>query len=290
MTLRAPAKLNLCLYLGPRRSGPTRAGASRDSGEGLHEIRSLFCPLTLADRIVVTDADADELICPGVEGRNLASEALTALRARGWRRSPVRVEIEKRIPVAAGLGGGSADAAALLRLARDDVDGVAELAVELGADVPSQLDPAFALVGGAGEEVELLPPPGEFAAVLIPAEDGLSTAEVYAEADRLGLGRDLDGLYEIGGRLRAAAGGGASPLRYAELLVNDLGRAALSLRPEIAAALSALEEAGAEVALITGSGPTACGLFENIAAADRAAGALPPRYANAVVAAPETSR
>ena len=181
VTLRAPAKLNLCLYLGPRRA------------EGLHEIRSLFCPLTLADRIVVSEADADQVVCPGVEGPNLAQEALTALRARGWGHPPARVEIEKRIPVAAGLGGGSADAAALLRLARDEVEGVGELAADLGADVPSQLDPAFALVGGAGEVVEPLPPPGEFAAVLLPAEEGLSTAEVYAEADRLGLGRDLAG-------------------------------------------------------------------------------------------------
>ena len=278
MTLRAPAKLNLCLYLGLERA------------DGLHEIRSLFCPLTLADRIVVTDADADELICPGVAGPNLAAKALTALRARGWRRPPARVEIEKRIPVAAGLGGGSADAAALLRLARDEVNGVAELAEDLGADVPSQLDPAFALVGGAGEGVEPLPAPGEFAAVLLPAQDGLHTAEVYAEADRLGLGRDLAELDAIAQELRAAAGGGASPLHYAELLVNDLGEAAISLRPEIAAALSALEEVGAEVALITGSGPTAFGLFEDIAAADRAAGALPPRYANAIVTAPEMSR
>jgi 4-diphosphocytidyl-2-C-methyl-D-erythritol kinase len=277
LTLRAPAKLNLCLYLGPRRH------------DDLHEIRSLFCPLTLADRIVVADAEADELVCPGVEGPNLASKALAALRARGWQRSPVRVEIEKRIPVAAGLGGGSADAAALLRLARDEVEGVAELAAELGADVPSQLDPAFALVAGAGEAVEPLPPPGEFAAVLVPAEDGLRTSEVYAQADRLGLRRDVAELDEIAGELRAAAGGGASPLRYAELLVNDLGEAALSVRPEIAAALSALREAGARVVLVSGSGPTACGLFEDIAAADRAAGALPPRYANAIVAAPEAS-
>jgi 4-diphosphocytidyl-2-C-methyl-D-erythritol kinase len=278
LTLRAPAKLNLCLYLGPERA------------DGLHEIRSLFCPLTLADRILVTDADADELICPGVDGPNLAAKALTALRARGWRRPPARVEIEKRIPVAAGLGGGSADAAALLRLARDEVNGVAEVAADLGADVPSQLDPTFALVGGAGEAVEPLPLPGEFAAVLLPAEDGLRTAEVYAEADRLGLGRDLAELDAIAKELRAAAGGGESPLHYAELLVNDLGQAALSLRPEIAAALSALQEAGAKVALVTGSGPTAFGLFEDIAAADRAAAALPPRYANAIVTAPETSR
>ena len=72
----------------------------------------------------------------------------------------MRVEIEKRIPVAAGLGGGSADAAAVLRLAGEQVDGLAELAAGLGADVPSQLDPAFALVGGAGERIEPLPSPG----------------------------------------------------------------------------------------------------------------------------------
>jgi len=70
--------------------------------------------------------------------------------------------------------------------------------------------------------------------------------------------------------------------------VNDLAEAALSLRPEIGAALSALEEVGAKVALVAGSGPTAFGLFEHIAAADRAASELPPHYANAIVAAPET--
>jgi 4-diphosphocytidyl-2-C-methyl-D-erythritol kinase len=278
VTLRAPAKLNLCLYLGPRRP------------DGLHEIRSLFCPLTLADRIVVTDAEADQVVCPGVEGPNLAGEALRALRARGWRRAPAKVEIEKRIPVAAGLGGGSADAAALLRLARDEVDGLAELAAGLGADVPSQLDPGFALVGGAGEAVEPLPPPREFGVVLVPAENGLRSDDVYAEADRLRLGRDRAELDAIGERLRGATTGGASPLDYAELLVNDLGDAALSLRPEIAAALGALREAGAAAALVTGSGPTAFGLFEDIVAADRAAEALPPRYANAIVAAAETSR
>jgi 4-diphosphocytidyl-2-C-methyl-D-erythritol kinase len=273
VTLRAPAKLNLCLYLGPRRA------------DGKHEIRSLFCPLTLADRLVVSDAHADEVVCPGVEGPNLAGEALAGLRARGWKRSPARVEIEKRIPVAAGLGGGSADAAALLRLARDEVEGIGELAADLGADVPSQLDPAFALVGGAGEEVEPLPSPSDFGVVLVPAEEGLRTADVYAEADRLGLGREQGELDAVAARLRAAATAGASPLSYPEMLVNDLAEAALSLRPEIAAALAALQEAGAAVALVTGSGPTAFGLFEDIVAADRAAAALPPRFANAIVAA-----
>jgi len=278
LTLRAPAKLNLCLYLG------------RPRDDGLHELRSLFCPLTLSDRIMVTESEADEVVCPGVDGPNLAEAALAGLRARGWLRPPVRIEIEKRIPVSAGLGGGSADAAAVLRLAGDEVDGLPELAAELGADVLSQLDPALALVGGAGEVVEPLSPPRHFGVVLIAADDGLSTAEVYVEADRLGLGRDPEELDSIAGELRDAAGQGASPLEYHELLVNDLAHAALSLRPAIGGALTALKDAGAEVALVTGSGPTAFGVFDDIAAADAAAAQLAPRFAGAIVAGPDPER
>jgi 4-diphosphocytidyl-2-C-methyl-D-erythritol kinase len=278
LTLRAPAKLNLCLYLG------------RPRDDGLHELRSLFCPLTLSDRIMVTESEADEVVCPGVDGPNLAEAALAGLRARGWSRPPVRIEIEKRIPVAAGLGGGSADAAAVLRLAGDEMDGLSELAAELGADVPSQLDQAFALVGGAGDVVEPLSPPRHFGVVLIAADDGLSTAEVYAEADRLGLGRDPDELDSIAAELREAAGQGASPLEYRELLVNDLAHAALSLRPAIGGRLTALKEAGAHVALVTGSGPTAFGVFDDIAGADAAAGQLAPRFAGAIVAGPDPER
>ncbi|HEY5816605.1 MAG TPA: hypothetical protein VIS95_09760, partial [Solirubrobacterales bacterium] len=185
MRIHAPAKLNLCLFLGPRRE------------DGLHELCSLFEPLALADLIEVAEADRDEVLCPGVEGENLAARALAGLRARGWQRPPLRIEIGKRIPVAAGLGGGSADAAAVLRLARDPAsatDGgipdLEALAAELGADVPSQLSPAFALVQGAGERVERLPAPAPHAVVLLPAGGGLSTAAVFAEADRRGLGRD----------------------------------------------------------------------------------------------------
>lgn len=275
--LRAAAKLNLCLHLGARRD------------DGLHELRSLFCSLSLADRLVVTDArgEADEVVCPGVEGPNLVTTALEALRARGWDRPPVRVEIEKRIPVAAGLGGGSSDAAAVLRHLAGDRSDLAAIAAGLGADVPSQLAPGLALVAGAGESVEPLPAPADFALVLIPPQPGLRTADVYAEADRLGLGRDAAELAAIEGRLRAAAAEGASPLRYADLLENDLQHAVLSLRPEVAESLAALEGAGAAVALVTGSGPTAFGLFEDIVAADRAAASLPPRFADAIVSAPQ---
>jgi len=278
LTLRAPAKLNLCLYLGHRRD------------DGLHELRSLFCPITLSDRIVVSDAERDEVVCPQVDGPNVAERALAALRDRGWRANPLRVEIEKRIPVAAGLGGGSADAGAVLRLAREDIGDLDRLAAELGADVPSQLDPAFALVGGAGEVVEPLAEPAHFGIVLVPDDEGLSTAEVYAEADRLGLGREPAELEEIAAELRRATRGGASPLAYRELLVNELAHAAVSLRPRISGALEALRDAGAEVALVTGSGPTAFGLFADVAAADAAAARLGPRFAGAIVAGPDPGR
>jgi 4-diphosphocytidyl-2-C-methyl-D-erythritol kinase len=278
LILRAPAKLNLCLYLGPRRD------------DGLHELCSLTQSLTLADRIEVADADRDEVVSDGVDGPNLAADALRRLRARGWSRPPFRMEIEKRIPVAAGLGGGSADAAAVLRLASGEVGGLDRLALELGADVPGQLEPGTALIGGVGERVEPLPEPSEYAVVLVPATDGLSTAEVYAEADRLGLGRTREELAALSGRLRAAASGRDSPLRYRELLDNDLQDAALSLRPAIRDALEALHEVGAQRALVTGSGPTAFGLFADVARADRATDSLSPRYAGAMVTGPQSYR
>jgi 4-diphosphocytidyl-2-C-methyl-D-erythritol kinase len=259
MLLHAPAKLNLCLYLGPRRD------------DGLHELCSLFEPLALADLIDVAEGEADEVICPGVEGENLVTRALAALRERGWQHPPLRIEIEKRVPVAAGLGGGSGDAAAILGLAAGEVGDLQGLAAELGADVPSQLHPSLALVQGAGEGVEPLPEPAPHAAVLLPDGGGLSTAAVFAEADRLGVGREAGELAALAARLREAAGGGASPLSYPELLVNDLEVPARSLRPAIGDALDELREAGAPLAILSGSGPTAVGLFADLAAARAAA-------------------
>lgn len=267
MLLRAPAKLNLCLYLGPTRE------------DGLHELCSLFEPLELADLIEVSPAEKDEVLCPGVEGENLATKALAGLRERGWRHEPLRVEIEKKVPVAAGLGGGSGDAAAILRLAAGEVADLPELAAELGADVPSQLRPSLALVRGAGECVSPLPDPAEHAAVLLPGGGGLSTAAVFAECDRLGLGRPAAELEELAGRLRQAAGAGASPLDYPDLLVNDLEPAARSLRPDVGEALDALRDAGAPLAILSGSGPTAVGLFPDLAAAEAAAERLPTEEA-----------
>ena len=204
MKIHAPAKLNLCLFLGPRRE------------DGLHELCSLFEPLSLADLIEVSEAERDEVVCAGVEGENLAQSALAGLRERGWRHGPLRIEIEKRIPVAAGLGGGSADAAAVLRLA-GEVAGIEELAAKIGADVPSQLVPSLALVQGAGERVARLPEPVPHAAVLLPGGGGLATGEVFAEADRLGLGRGAAELEALAERLLTAAGAGALAARLRRL-------------------------------------------------------------------------
>ena len=261
MLVHAPAKLNLGLYLGRARA------------DGLHELCSLFEPLALADLIRIEEAERDEVICAGVEGENLAARALAALRERGWDGPPLRIEIEKRTPVAAGLGGGSADAAAILRLAGVVAD-LPSIAAELGADVPSQLRPGLALVRGAGERVEPLPAPAEHAAVLLPGGGGLSTKAVFDEADRLGLGREESALEEIAAELRAAAGAGASPLTYAELLVNDLEPAARSLRPDIGGALDALRGTEAGAVFLSGSGPTVVGLFPTLAEADAVASSL----------------
>ncbi|MDX6651324.1 MAG: 4-diphosphocytidyl-2-C-methyl-D-erythritol kinase [Solirubrobacterales bacterium] len=273
MIVEAPAKLNLCLYVGPPRP------------DGLHEVRSIFQPLDLADRISISEgAEADEVLCPAIEGPELASAALARLRDAGWDGPRLRIEIEKRIPVAAGLGGGSADAAAVLRLAAGEVDGLEAIAAGLGADVPSQLAPRTALVCGAGEHVEPIAEPAPFAIVLVPIAPGLSAAEVYAEADRLGGLRSAEELAQLGEALAAVVAAGASPLEYADLLVNDLQPAAVSLRPAIAAVLGELRDAGARAALVTGSGPTAFGLFADRDEAEQAAGALAVR--GAIVAEP----
>jgi 4-diphosphocytidyl-2-C-methyl-D-erythritol kinase len=273
-TVRAPAKLNLCLYVGPRRD------------DGLHEIRSLFEPLELADELQISEAEEDEVLIEGIEGPDLTAAALAALREHGWDGPPLRIEVTKRVPVAAGLGGGSADAAAVLRLAMGELEGLRSIAAGIGADVPSQLQPRPCLVAGAGEVIEPAPPPDEHAVVLIPQAKGLSTAEVYAEADRLGSSRGEAELEAIRRRLRDAIDTGGSPLSYREHLVNDLQPAAISLRPAIEEALGALEEAGAAHAMVTGSGPTAFGLYPTAEEAATAAAKLGGRFPEVIATGP----
>jgi 4-diphosphocytidyl-2-C-methyl-D-erythritol kinase len=243
---RAYAKVNLCLYLGPARPH-----------DGRHGLVTMFDAVGLADELEVTTAVRDEVVCDGVTGPNLVDDALAALRAAGWRAPPVRVTITKRIPIAAGMGGGSADAAAMLRcaprLAPLPEARLGRIAGRLGADVPSQLAPGPCLGVGAGETLLPAPPLEPYGAVVLPQPFPLSTAGVYREADRLGLGRS-------GLELAALRDQLTTELRR-EHVVNDLQPAALSLHPEIAGALDDAIGAGADQAIVCGSGPTVIGLY-----------------------------
>ena len=263
LVARAPGKVNLSLFVGAPRE------------DGLHPLVSVVQAVSLADELTLEPAggDADEVVCPGIDGPNLAARALTLFReATGWDGPPQRLEIVKRVPVAAGMGGGSGDAAAALRLAAHAAGGAPpallhELAVRLGADVPSQLAPGRVLMTGAGERVESLPEPEPFALVIVPSPHALSTPDVYAEFDRLGTTRGPD---ELEAAAAAARRGETPP-------VNDLQDAARALCPAIDDALAALPGA-----MVSGSGPT---VFSVDPAAVEAARALP----GAVVARPVTA-
>jgi len=251
---RAPAKINVCLFL-----GPTRA-------DGRHELVSVMQSVSLTDRVRLEAAEGerDEVHCPGVDGDNLVTGAIARFRAvTGWDGEPVRISVKKRIPVAAGMAGGSADAGAALRLlaqyaGHGDREQLLAIAADLGADVPAQVRPGRVLATGAGETIERVPGVTRYGILVIPSPTPLSTADVFREADRLGLPRDADGLAAAADDVRAAL-----PDLPDELCVNELEPATLSLRPELEATLDAVREAGADVAMISGSGPTVLGLFHD---------------------------
>lgn len=279
----APAKVNLCLLVGAARA------------DGYHPLVSVFQAVDLADELRLEPAPAgaaaDAVVCPGVSGPNLALTAIAAYRERsGWDGTPVRLTIAKRVPVAAGLGGGSADAAAALRLVahaagRPGDPLLRELAPALGADVPFSLAGGRALVTGIGEHVEPLPPAPPAALVVVPSPHALSTPAVYEQADRLATGRDTETLAAAESGLRdRIAMGGAPPS------VNDLQDAARSLCPSIDAVLADLAAAGAQTPIVSGSGPTVFGRFEDPAAAATAAATLRERHPGAVVAFPAPPR
>jgi 4-diphosphocytidyl-2-C-methyl-D-erythritol kinase len=255
LTARAPGKVNLCLLLGGLRD------------DGRHEVVTLIESVSLADEVTLSESEHDEVSCPGVQEPNIVRRALEQLRVRGWKGPPVRIEIAKRVPVAAGMGGGSADAAAALRLAQQvaEVPEIERLAGELGADVPSQLIPGLVLGTGGGEVVSPRESLDEHAFVIVPSRLQLSTADVYAEADRLGLGRPQSELAEFAA---------SETLPF----VNDLQPAAISLCPSIEGALADVRDTGADHALVSGSGPTVFGIFwgpDASARADAAARELP---------------
>ncbi len=274
MQLAAPAKINLYLHLTGRR--PRDAGAFA----GYHEIDSLFAFLDLHDSLAAEPADGLSLFVSGPSAAalpqddidNLVLRAARLLAAQAGVPAAARLTLTKRIPVAAGLGGGSANAAAALlvlnRLWKLKIGRVelAGLALRLGADVPACLFGRPAFVGGIGETVRHSPALPPAALVLINPGVPLSTAQVFAAYREA---------FSAPGRFDESPESVADLARLLAKRGNDLTLAACRLVPEIAAALKALAaEPHCLLSRMSGSGATVFGLFETPAASAAAARAL----------------
>ncbi len=255
VTARAPAKVNLCLCVGPRRP------------DGFHELQTVFQALSLHDEVDVSRAPALTVAVLG-EGAadvptdltNLAARAVLALAERTGNDPAVAVVLRKGIPVAGGMAGGSADAAAALvacdalwgtGLSRDEL---ADLGATLGSDVPFSLHGGTALGTGRGEQLTPVLGQGEFSWVLALADGGLSTPEVYAELDRQRASGPVALATDPGAVLTALRSG--DPVQLGRALSNDLQDPALALRPALRALLDAGRDSGALGSVVSGSGPT----------------------------------
>ncbi|WP_438487563.1 4-(cytidine 5'-diphospho)-2-C-methyl-D-erythritol kinase [Streptomyces sp. S186] len=280
VTVRVPAKVNVQLAVGGRRP------------DGFHDLANVFLAVGLHDEVTAAPADTLTLTCTGpdadqvpLDDTNLAARAARALATHHGLDAHVHLHIAKDIPVAGGMAGGSADAAAAL-LACATLWGtdtshaeLLSLCAELGSDVPFSLVGGAALGRGRGELLEPLPVGGTFHWVFAVADGGLSTPAVYKECDRLrdATGRgattaDIPDPEPSPALLDALRTGDATAL--AASMSNDLQPAAVSLRPSLSATLAAGTEAGALAALVSGSGPTTAFLVADAEDAERVAAAL----------------
>ena len=265
------AKINLALVVGPRRE------------DGLHEVATVLQRIDLCDRLELDAALRLEVL--GFSGDTLVRRALELLAAEAAVEPRWRVRLEKTIPLAAGLGGGSADAAAALTLANGTLpeplapEPLGRIAARVGADVPFFLEPGPKLAEGAGERLTPLELPQGFW-VLVALEPGAvkrSTGEVYARFDDLGGGPGFD---ERRTQLLSALASCRRPRDLAALPPNDLAEAAgASPLP------ARLRAAGAFRADVSGAGPAAYGLFQRRDEAHAAASVLPSGVRSWAVAA-----
>ena len=282
VVVRAPAKINVHLGVGPPR------------GDGFHALHTVYLAVSLYDTVTVRSAEGLSLTVSG-EGAgasagpgqvpggptNLVWRAAELLADSAGVRADAAMDVAKRIPVAAGLAGGSADAAATL-VALDALWGTGAghedllgLAAQLGSDVPFGLTGGVALGTGRGEQVSPVLAGGRWHWVLGIAGEGLSTPAVYAQLDRLradGRVPDVTEPTPAEPVLAALRGGAAGEL--ATSLSNDLQPAALSLRPVLRRALRAAQDAGALAAVVSGSGPTVAALATDEQGAVRLAAEL----------------
>lgn len=262
VVVRVPGKINLELFVGPVRE------------DGYHELSTVFQAVSIYDRITVQPADEWSVHVTGpyadrvpTDDSNLALVAARALARRRPRRTtlpPVRIDIDKAIPVAGGMAGGSADAAATLVACRelwqlDHVDNelLCEVAAGVGSDVPFLLHGGTAIGSGRGEQITPVLGRGELHWVLWAGEGlTLSTPAVFAECDRLReeSGTEVPTPQPSGALMSALRRMDADEVAAA--LHNDLQEAAVSLRPELREVLEAGTELGARAAMVSGSGPT----------------------------------
>jgi 4-diphosphocytidyl-2-C-methyl-D-erythritol kinase len=274
VTVRVPAKVNLHLGVGSMRK------------DGFHELVTVYHAISLYDEVLVSEADGLSVTVFG-EGSdqvptgedNLAMRAVRALAAIVDREPDVAITIRKGIPVAGGMAGGSADAAAALvavdalwgsELDRFTLEG---LAAGLGSDVAFLLHGGSALGTGRGEAISPVLGTGDYHWVLALAEVGLSTPEVYLELDRMRAEQPTPQPAGPDGVLAALRAGDAVAL--GTVLSNDLQPAALRLRPQLRRVLDAGRELGAVGGVISGSGPTVALLTRSSNDAVRIASALP---------------
>jgi 4-diphosphocytidyl-2-C-methyl-D-erythritol kinase len=255
VTVRVPGKVNLYLAVGDRRD------------DGYHELTTVFHAVSLLDEVTVRNADvlSLELVGEGADKlptdeRNLAWQAADLMAEHVGRAPDVSIMIDKSIPVAGGMAGGSADAAAVLvamnslwelNVPRRDLR---LLAAQLGSDVPFALHGGTALGTGRGEELATVLSRNTFHWVLAFSDGELLTSSVFGELDRLRETTDPARLDEPGPVLAALAAG--DPQQLAPLLGNELQTAAIGLDPALRRTLRAGEEAGALAGIVSGSGPT----------------------------------
>ena len=266
VTVRVPGKVNLFLGVGDRRP------------DGYHELATVFHAVSLYDDVTVRTSDLLSLNVLGegahevpADERNLAWKAAELMAEHVGRAPDVEITIDKSIPVAGGMAGGSADAAAVLvgmnmlwelGVPRRDLHA---MAAELGSDVPFALHGGTALGTGRGEELATVLARNTFHWVLAFGKGGLSTVAVYAEIDRLREAGAPPRLGDPEALLTALSGG--DPHALAPLLGNDLQPAALSLEPDLRRTLRAGTEAGALAGIVSGSGPTCAFLCASAEAA-----------------------
>jgi 4-diphosphocytidyl-2-C-methyl-D-erythritol kinase len=273
--VRVPAKINLHLGVGPVRA------------DGYHELTTVYHAIGLYDEVTARRGDTLVLTMDGegagdlsLDGDNLVLRAARALAAHTGVPAHARLHLHKQIPIAAGLAGGSADAAAALvacdalwgtGLSRDEL---AEVAAGVGSDVPFLVLGGTALGTGRGERVSpVLARAGSWHWVVAVADGGLSTPRVYAELDRLrAAGQAPVPLGPPDALLVALRQ--HDPLVLARARGNDLAAGAVSLRPELAGALAAGEAAGALAGMVSGSGPTCVFLAADGPDAERIAALL----------------